>query len=95
MDSARKGPSTEPRHLRLYMKCQLCLHEWSVEGYGLLYDMMLAIEGCPSTDRDCQKTLDWTKRPSLQALKHEVIENPHAVVGELDGREDWTIKGKF
>jgi hypothetical protein len=73
----------KPEYLRVYMKCQLCLHEWQVEEYGLLFDIMMAIEGCPSTDRECSKVSSFTNRPSLEALKFEKVDNPFAVSGEF------------
>lgn len=74
----------EPEYLRVYMKCQLCLHTWEIEKFGLLFDILTAIEGCPSPmDRECSKVAQFTGRPSLEILKSEVIDNPYAVTGKL------------
>jgi hypothetical protein len=66
------------------MKCQLCLHTWEIEEYGLLFDILVAVEGCPSPmDRECPKVAQFTGRPSLQALKYERVDSPYAVTGKM------------
>jgi len=71
-----------PGYLRVYMKCQLCLHIWEIEEFGLLFDILTAIEGCPSPiDRECPKVLQDTGRPSLELLKSEAVDNPYVVTG--------------
>ncbi len=74
----------EPEYLRVYMKCQLCLHTWEIEKFGILFDILVSIEGCPSPmDRECSKVLQSTGRPSLEILKFEAMDNPYAVTGKL------------
>ncbi len=74
----------EPEYLRVYMKCQLCLHTWEIEKFGILFDILVSIEGCPSPmDRECSKVAQFTGRPSLEVLKCEAIDNPYAVTGKL------------
>jgi hypothetical protein len=70
-------PNPRPRseHLKVDMRCQLCGYEWSVEFFGILWDIGTSIGGCP----DCKGSLKSTGRASLQMIRFEQIDNPYIV----------------
>ena len=76
----RNTEQPKPEHLKVDMRCQICDHHWSVEFFGVLFDIGRIIEGCP----DCGKVTHEGGRPSLQPLRFHIVENPYAVVGKLN-----------